>query len=206
MPLLTGQYHIRFRNDDEDGTWMADQDVENITISVDIPFRVRIALGCTGFGSFDFQPANLYFAVNSDTVTRVTANSSPIQSTPSMFESDGASCVGEIDDGSGNIPDDNFIYAGTFDGDDGSADCNVDEMGHVGPISIPSGCFTEVEYCLVIPSAGVNHGDIIELNVYKGTTPLMEYAYIPIIEVDKPPTFKPWFKSRNHLLGGGFDV
>jgi hypothetical protein len=136
---------------------------------VDVVFRVRFTVQEVG-NVAGASTYNLYYSLNGGTYTKVTASSAPIQYALSGQYADKAATTKVLDG------------TGTFVGGQG-LETSVD----TDSISLAASGNTEVEFCLVIPNAGVADGDTIALRVRRATsTALYSYTNTPSLLVSEP--------------------
>jgi hypothetical protein len=170
------QQHFRFRTDglavDDAGvTWGAAEDV-NYYPGTDTNFRIRFAIDNTGTGGGNSR--FLLYSLNSGSYTQVTTSSSVIRSVDASTSADNAS-----------IATANFrLTAGTGTAQSGQ----YDETGS-NTITLTNGFYTECEYGIVLRSADVAAGDLIDLRMYETAgTPFTSYTRTPRITV--PGSFR----------------
>lgn len=195
LPIIQGagmantvQQDFWFRNNDGNeatATFMGAQGSDQ-TIAVDTIFRLRILIEETAGGT-NVVAAGLQYDYNiSGSYSDVTGVTTEVQAT---------------DEGQG-IADDTLLttqrltYSGTWE-DGRYDDDGVDTTG----VSLSSE-FTEFEFSMIVPAAGVNHGDTIDFRLYDAAGALDSYAATPRLTVSKVSARQPRHGFTNFQIPG----
>ena len=169
MPLNNSytQSYFRFRNDDgseTNATWIAAENTD-ANIALDTNFRVRISIYSGGLSTWTDLTWNLYYSLNNGAYSAVTA-STPVKFSASGNIVDGSDATHQLSAGGVvYLTDNNGLKESTG--------------GVVNSGDASKGNYFETEWSLQLDSAQISADNTIDFRIYKSSTALNSYDYIP---------------------------